>query len=152
MTLTSMMRRHGARRNGILNVGGTASIIAGAYALLHLNCFLVTIDGLIGIFLACIYQHAQRRRYQQLQSALGYPQEPKEISTSFDNEKLEHQHRTIASIVGWREDEEIYAECLRGVASSPTCTAVVAGIDGDEPEDEAMVDVFQKVRREALAS
>jgi hypothetical protein len=155
MTLFSILRRLGAVEHGIFNVVGTASLIAGAFTLLHLRYFLLTIDGLINIFLACFYQYAQRRQCQQLQPASGHRRELKNIGASSsgpDDDKLKHEHRTIASVVGWREDETLYAGSLRAVASSPSCTAVVAGIDGDEPEDDAMVDVFQKVRQEALES
>lgn len=53
--------------------------------------------------------------------------------------------QVVACVVGWREEPHWYTQCLNSVADNWNCDALVAGIDGDEPEDEGMVDVFRTV-------
>lgn len=54
--------------------------------------------------------------------------------------------QAVATVVGWREDPVWYTKCLNSLKHNRNCELVVAGIDGNEPEDEKMVDIFQKVR------
>jgi hyaluronan synthase len=51
----------------------------------------------------------------------------------------------LAAVVGWREDPSLYARALESYKSSKTCTFLLAGIDGDETQDQDMVKVFKKV-------
>lgn len=51
----------------------------------------------------------------------------------------------IAAIVGYREDPVIYTKALESYRDAERCQFVLACIDGNQKEDQAMVDVFQKV-------
>lgn len=51
--------------------------------------------------------------------------------------------QVVASVVGWREDPHWYAQCLDSVATNWNCDVLIAGIDGNDSEDENMVDVFR---------
>ncbi|KAL2115283.1 hypothetical protein VTJ04DRAFT_10946 [Mycothermus thermophilus] len=53
--------------------------------------------------------------------------------------------RCMAAVVGWREDPLLYARALDSYKSARSCVFVIAGIDGDDPEDEDMVKIFNKV-------
>lgn len=143
-----LIRRLGVLGSGIFNIGATASIVAGAFiALLHWGYdgyLLLTIDSAIRLSVTWLYKQRSKRRQQlPLEDATTHPSEwdarPKKT------DRANEQPRAIACVVGWREDEQLYADCLRGVSESPSCAAMVAGIDGDGAEDELMVEVFQRV-------
>ena len=58
-----------------------------------------------------------------------------------DNPTLE----CLAAVVGWREDPSLYARALESYKSSKPCVFLLAGVDGDEAEDQDMIKVFNKV-------
>ncbi|KAH6844483.1 hypothetical protein B0I37DRAFT_377616 [Chaetomium sp. MPI-CAGE-AT-0009] len=51
----------------------------------------------------------------------------------------------LAAVVGWREDPSLYARALESYKSSSACVFLLAGIDGDEAEDQDMARVFKKI-------
>ncbi|KAK4173820.1 family 2 putative glycosyltransferase [Triangularia setosa] len=51
----------------------------------------------------------------------------------------------MAAVVGWREEPSLYARALQSYKSAKTCTFFLAGIDGDEAQDQDMVNVFCQV-------
>lgn len=53
-------------------------------------------------------------------------------------------------IVGYRENQSYWEKCLQGILQStyPNIKAVVAFVDGNEPEDAYMADVFYRVMLE----
>lgn len=53
--------------------------------------------------------------------------------------------RTMACMVGYREESAMYEKSLGSLAQSG-CECVVAAIDGEDDEDLRMVHVFEKVR------
>lgn len=63
-----------------------------------------------------------------------------------ESQPLAPRLECLAAVVGWREDPALYARALESYKSARTCTFVLAGIDGDEAEDEDMVKIFSKVR------
>jgi hypothetical protein len=52
--------------------------------------------------------------------------------------------QTVISIVGYREDPEVYEQALRSL-SNAGAAILIAGIDGDSKEDMSMVDVCNEV-------
>lgn len=152
--------------HSILRIAATSGILAGAFTLFRLGYLILTVDAIIKLFLTFIYTHvnsqakgdrgktneslSHRNTLPQLTS-----QEPailEELKASLvgvDDLSLgDKEPGVVGCVVGWREDEELYARCLESIISTPSCTAIVAGIDGDEVEDERMVEVFQKVSRQ----
>ena len=51
----------------------------------------------------------------------------------------------MAAVVGWREDPALYARALESYRRARGCVFLIAGIDGDEKQDQDMVDVFNMV-------
>ncbi|KAF4122287.1 hypothetical protein GMORB2_7279 [Geosmithia morbida] len=51
----------------------------------------------------------------------------------------------LASVVGWREDPDLFTRALESYKASKGCVFLLVGIDGDEAQDMEMVDVFNAV-------
>lgn len=51
----------------------------------------------------------------------------------------------MASIVGWREDPDLWERCLESYKEATGCRFVLVGIDGHDADDKEMVDIFKKV-------
>ncbi|TLD15739.1 uncharacterized protein PgNI_00134 [Pyricularia grisea] len=51
----------------------------------------------------------------------------------------------VAMIVGWREDSTLWRRCLESYNNANGWAFMVVGIDGDDAEDEEMIDVFRKM-------
>lgn len=52
---------------------------------------------------------------------------------------------SMAAIVGWREDPELWTKCLESYKTATGWRFLLAGIDGDDAEDQDMVEIFKKV-------
>lgn len=149
--------------HSVLRIAATSGILAGAFALFQLGYLILTVDALVKLFLTFLYTHLnseQERKHTNDHESFPrqriLPQvEPQQLceleeakvpSVSIDELSLnDREPEVIGCVVGWREDEELYARCLESLFSTPSCTTIVAGIDGNEIEDECMVDVFQRV-------
>ncbi|KAH7021967.1 glycosyltransferase family 2 protein [Ilyonectria destructans] len=51
----------------------------------------------------------------------------------------------MAAVVGWREDPALFTRALESYKSAIGCDFLLVGIDGDEADDQDMVDVFNSV-------
>lgn len=143
--------------HSVLRIAATWGILAGAFGLFQLGYLILTVDAVVKLVLTFLYTHlhseAKSTSGKSLtpQLAAGEPSEVEEVKeplVSITGESLnvsDGEPHVIGCVVGWREDEELYARCLESLQSTPSCTTIVAGIDGDEAEDERMVDVFHKV-------
>lgn len=149
--------------HSILRIAATSGILAGAFTLFRLGYLILTVDAVIKLFLTFIYTHlnfedkSERTKAREFLAnrknlSVVEPQEPGELEdlkvplVSVNDLTLHNEEpEVVGCVVGWREDEELYARCLQSLISSPSCTAIVAGIDGDEGEDERMVEIFQTV-------
>jgi hypothetical protein len=60
------------------------------------------------------------------------------------SEKTQDIAKTVISVVGYREDVETYEKSLKSLANAGGAI-LVAGIDGNSPEDMSMVHVCEKV-------
>lgn len=149
--------------HSVLRIAATSGILAGAFALFQLGYLILTVDALVKLFLTFLYTHLNSEHkgkhtenhahlpgdniLPQLETQ--QPCEPKEAkvpSVSVDELGLDDREpEVVGCVVGWREDEELYARCLESIHSTSNCTTIVAGIDGDEIEDERMIDVFHRV-------
>lgn len=145
----------------VLRIAATSGILVGAFALFQLGYLILTVDALVKLSLTFLYTHfnsEQKSKHTESHDSfpnekdLGQleprqqrdPEETNLLSTSVRSLD-DREPDVIGCVVGWREDEELYARCLESLRSSPNCTTIVAGIDGDEIEDAKMVDVFQRV-------
>lgn len=149
--------------HSVLRIAATSGILAGAFALFQLGYLILTVDALVKLFLTFLYTHLNSEHKTKQPEDHGSSLNEKDLPQLEQQERCELQQTKGASVsvndlsldgkepevvgcvVGWREDEELYARCLESLLSTPNCTTIVAGIDGDEVEDERMVDVFQRV-------
>ncbi|KAL5941065.1 hypothetical protein ACKVV1_005793 [Pyricularia oryzae] len=53
----------------------------------------------------------------------------------------------VAMIVGWREDPTLWRRCLESYRNADGWAFMVVGIDGDDAEDEEMIDIFRETSR-----
>lgn len=145
----------------VLRIAATSGILVGAFALFQLGYLILTVDALVKLSLTFLYtrfnceqksKHAEshdsfpnEKDLRQLEPPQPCdPEETKLLSISVRSLD-DGEPDVVGCVVGWREDEELYARCLESLRSGPNCTTIVAGIDGDEIEDANMVDVFQRV-------
>jgi hyaluronan synthase len=149
--------------HSVLRIAATSGILAGAFALFQFGYLILTVDAVVKLILTFLYTHlhsedksTHTKAHDTLSGRSLLPQlekddlkefeEVKEPLVRLDDLSLDDgAPDVIGCVVGWREDEELYARCLESLLGTPSCTTIVAGIDGDEVEDERMVDVFQKV-------
>ncbi|KAL1858039.1 hypothetical protein Daus18300_010151 [Diaporthe australafricana] len=154
--------------HSILRIAATSGILAGAFTLFRLGYLILTVDAIIKLLLTFIYTHVNSQQkgerakaHEPFSSRNTLPQltsqepavleELKAPLVGVDNLSLDDEEPgVVGCVVGWREDEELYARCLESLISTPSCTAIVAGVDGDEVEDERMVEVFQKIQPDGI--
>ncbi|POS75345.1 hypothetical protein DHEL01_v206257 [Diaporthe helianthi] len=140
--------------HSVLRIAATSGILAGAFGLFQWGYLILTADALVKLILTFLYTHLHSEAKTTLtpKVAAGEPssklEELKEplLTITGDNLSLnDGEPDVVGCVVGWREDEQLYARCLESLRSTRSCTTIIAGIDGDEEEDEQMIDVFHKV-------
>lgn len=52
----------------------------------------------------------------------------------------------VSCIIGHREDYQTFMDCLASYQNIQGCRYLIVGVDGDQKQDQEMVDVFSKVR------
>ena len=149
---------HGQARNGhrvpalrqVLNVIGCALAIPLYYLTTAHSRYPVTLD----IIITIAFTELNRYVIEGCRIAF-FGQRRDDLETSDEIEEkaaiyLESQPEPpklecLAAVVGWREDPALYARALESYKSSNACVFLLAGIDGDEAEDQDMARVFKKV-------
>ncbi|CAN9187821.1 unnamed protein product [Alternaria alternata] len=123
------------------------------YTTLYWSDYLYTFDTIITVYLAeqCGWDNERVRRSSQKEKGEKgdvYPQ----LSMAEKGEYYTHSERSsklefgcIAAIVGYREDPVIFTKALESYTDAEGCQFVLTCIDGNEAEDQVMVDVFRKV-------
>lgn len=106
----------------------------------------LTLDILLTIFSAEFNRFMNEGRRQKLQDVPQKSQDLEKASMlpSSTNEGAE----CMATIVGYREDPELFARALDSYKNIPECRLVLVGVDGDDVPDMEMIRVFQQVYRE----
>lgn len=111
----------------------------------------VTLDILITIALTELNRFVVEGRRMALRWRQRYYERPPlQEKLEWDPLDLESQRHAprlecVAAVVGWREDPSLYARALDSYKSASTCVFLLAGIDGDEEEDQEMVKTFSRV-------
>lgn len=114
--------------------------------------FPITLDLLMTIALAELNRFVNEMRRQKL-SRLQYrhesPIREKEdwLKWDLNVERAAPRLDCMAAVVGWREDPSLFHRALKSYTSAKGCVFLLVGIDGDGPEDQDMVNVFNEVRR-----
>jgi hyaluronan synthase len=132
------------------------SLIAAAlyyYLTLYWSDYLYTFDTILTVYLAeyCGWANEKVRHNienHEASKTQAYP----DLSVTEKGEyrgHLKHSSKPqlgcIAAIVGYREDPVIFTKALESYLDAEGCDFVLTCIDGNEAEDQVMVDVFQKV-------
>ncbi|CAD6441976.1 7d519cfd-6318-4743-8fe4-fdcebdff523b [Sclerotinia trifoliorum] len=100
----------------------------------------ITIESLWQISLAEINRRKNVARVKQLEQKLSLEDAEKGIQTKDDVAA-----RCIASVVGYREEANMWRRCLQSYHKSPGLEIMLIGIDGDHDGDMEMVSVAQQV-------
>ena len=150
-----------------LKLGGTLGILATTWTTLHFGQLTLTLDLIVKLLITFAYTHG----FANIRSKLRTPKYDPLANRDFDygnrkgselyaieekcldgtteeeesNLNSNEFERITATVVGWREDEDLYRRCLQGLATDPRCGPIIAGIDGDTAEDEYMVNIFLDV-------
>lgn len=112
----------------------------------------VTLDLFITIALTELNRYTVEGRRIALSQTEQKEEETKEYNEKEAWESLHLEAQLVgprleclAAIVGWREDPALYRRALESYKTARTCSFVLAGIDGDEKDDQDMVNVFSQV-------
>lgn len=143
--------RHVSLFRQVLNLLGCLLAIPCYYLTTVHTRYPVTLDILITIVLTELNRFVIEGR------RIDFHDEQRHQEYSYTDEKrdwekidLEIQPVTpklecLAAVVGWREDPALYERGLESYKSARSCVFLLAGIDGDEAEDQEMIEVFNKV-------
>ncbi|GAB1316838.1 Glycosyltransferase 2-like domain-containing protein [Madurella fahalii] len=142
-----------------LNVLGCALAIPVYYLQTAHSRYPITLDILVTIALAELNRYVVEGRRMAFGFRGGKQGEERpgpQEKDDWDGIHLESQPRVsrlecLAAVVGWREDPSLYRRALESYKSAKTCAFVLAGIDGDEAEDQDMVRIFNQVFPEQSA-
>lgn len=103
----------------------------------------LTLDILLTIFSAEYNRFMNENRRRKLQEPLREPQDLEKAS--FVSPNVDRGAECMATIVGYREDPELFARALQSYKNIPECRLVLVGVDGDDVPDTEMIRVFQQV-------
>lgn len=110
----------------------------------------VTLDLILTIALAELNRYVNEGRRQEYYDAETQP--PPYYKEKGDPEKMIYEVEStpkvdcMAAVVGWREDPALFKSALQSYRKAQGCCFLLVGIDGDEEDDQDMVDVFHEVR------
>lgn len=113
--------------------------------------FPITLDLIMTIMLTELNRLINERRRQKLSSLQNCSESPiqeKEdwLQWELNVERGAPRLDCVAAVVGWREDPSLFHRALSSYSSASGCVFLLVGVDGDSPEDEDMVNVFNEVR------
>lgn len=149
-TLYSHPRVSWARQ--LLNLIGCLLIFPLYRAAAVNTYFPATVDLLISILLAefCRYNNESKRiafsEVETLPSDKGDEDVEKQAFSLVSGRESSATCEAVAAVVGWREDPDLWRRCLESYRAASCCKFVLVGIDGDDADDEEMVEIFKKVR------
>lgn len=109
-----------------------------------------TVDLLISILLAefCRFNNESRRiAYRDAEAQLRYKDDIEKNALKVADQPGGATCETLAAVVGWREDPNLWERCLESYKTARRCKFLLAGIDGNESDDLEMVDIFKQVRK-----
>lgn len=134
----------------VLNVLGCALAIPVYYLTTVHSRYPVTLDILITIVLTELNRYMVEGHRIAFHGRKWRQEAPLQEKNDWGAIHLESQAQRprlecIAAIVGWREDPALYGRGLESYKSAKICAFLLAGIDGDEEEDQDMVKVFTRV-------
>lgn len=136
----------------LLNILGCILAIPLYYLTTAHTRYPVTLDIIITIAFTELNRYviegrriAFLRRQQYADQATLSEKTEKEVAGYLESQPGVSSLECLAAVVGWREDPALYGRALESYKLSEACVFLVAGIDGDEAEDQDMVRVFKRV-------
>lgn len=125
------------------------------YLTLHWSDYLYTSDTILTVYLAehCgwdnerVRNNGKRRDQAKIEAHADMSVAEKGEYRTESKRSPTLELGCIAAIVGYREDPVIFTKALESYLDADGCKFVLTCIDGNGPEDQVMVDIFQKVCR-----
>jgi hyaluronan synthase len=105
----------------------------------YVYLFPITFESIWQISLAEVNRRKNVRRIQQLERKLSSSDEEDGIR------EKETMVRHMASVVGYREEPNLFRKCLQSYRGSPGLELMLVGIDGDHDGDMEMVRIVEEV-------
>lgn len=139
--------RHVSVLRKILNIIGCLLIIPASYLATVQSLYPLTLDILIAIILGESNRFVNERRRMSLraQASLSEKNGSDKEKSDLETQKPPPRLDCIAAVVGYREDPELFTRALESYKSARCQSFILVGIDGDDTEDQDMVDVFSQV-------
>jgi hyaluronan synthase len=107
----------------------------------YVYLFPITFESVWQISLAEVNRRKNIRRIQALEQRLSSSDEEKVMGEKERNRAVRH----IASVVGYREEPNLFRKCLQSYLGSQGLGIMVVGIDGDHDGDMEMVRITEEV-------
>lgn len=111
-----------------------------------------TVDLLLSILLAEYCRFGNERRRIAYREAETQPHGKGDVEKHALKKALAERSESsprceaVAAVVGWREDPDLWTQCLESYKTARGCKFLLVGIDGLEEDDQEMVDIFEQVR------
>lgn len=105
----------------------------------YVYLFPITFESIWQISLAEVNRRKNVRRIQQLERKLSSNDEEDGIR------EKETAVRHMASVVGYREEPNLFRKCLQSYHGSPGLELMLVGIDGDHDGDMEMIRIVEEV-------
>lgn len=134
----------------VLNVIGCLLVIPLYRAALVNTYYPATVELLLSVLLAefCRFKNEGRRiSFRESESQPRYKDDVEKSAALALEQQVASNCDTMAAVVGWREDPELWQRCLESYRTARGCKFLLAGVDGDDADDQEMVEVFKKVCR-----
>lgn len=133
----------------LLNFTGCLLFIPLYRAIFVNTYYPATVELLLSVLLAefCRYRNEGRRiTFREQESQVRYKDDVEKHAEQLLEGPAPSNCDTMASVVGWREDPELWERCLESYKTAIGCKFLLVGIDGHDADDQEMVEVFKKVR------
>jgi hyaluronan synthase len=118
----------------------TVFFIIFRYLRRYVSFFPITIESIWQIGLAEVNRRKNVERVKKLEQTLSQADVEKGVQ-----EKGDVAVRCMASVVGYREEANLWRRALQSYLDSPGLEIMLIGIDGDHDGDMEMVSVAQQV-------
>ncbi|KAH7178917.1 hypothetical protein DER46DRAFT_622454 [Fusarium sp. MPI-SDFR-AT-0072] len=105
----------------------------------------MTIDILLGIILTECNRFANEGRRISFYSTLQREDSPEGGKSSFSTHSSAPKLDCLSAVVGYREDPALFTRALESYKVARGQAFMLVGIDGNDAEDQDMVNVFKKV-------
>ena len=105
----------------------------------YVYLFPITFESIWQISLAEVNRRKNVRRIRQLEHRLS----KNDVEAGICEKELAVRH--LASVVGYREEPNLFHKCLQSYCRSPGLGLMLVGIDGDHDGDMEMVRIVEEV-------